>query len=144
MTSTLRTRLIIRLPVWYFFRYVPTDWALKTELTLDEVSDLNTMNIELAGLLGKKNPAFTPFQHGNFSCIMIKEVSSVNAMIDYAVFIVANKSCSPCIHMHSCSQTSMYKSLFLSYLKKPECMKIIRRYDWSVECEDAQASSILI
>ena len=56
-------------------RYVPTDWAAKTELTLTEVSELNTMNIELAGLLGKKNPAFTPFQHGNFSCIMIKEVS---------------------------------------------------------------------
>ena len=55
-------------------RYVPTDWATKTELTLEEVSELNTMNIELAGILGKKNPAFTPFQHGNFSCIMIKEV----------------------------------------------------------------------
>lgn len=67
--------------VSYFFRYVPTDWALKTELTLDEVSELNTMNIELAGLLGKKNPAFTPFQHGNFSCIMIKEVSIVNIIL---------------------------------------------------------------
>lgn len=59
-----------------FVQYVPTDWALKTELTLDEVSELNTMNIELADLLGKKNPAFTPFQHGNFSCIMIKELQA--------------------------------------------------------------------
>lgn len=60
--------------ILFIFRYVPTDWASKTELSLEEVSDLNAMNIELAGLLGKKNPAFTPFQHGNFSCIMIKEV----------------------------------------------------------------------
>ena len=56
-------------------RYVPTDWASKTELSLEEVSELNTMNIELASILSKKNAAFTPFQHGNFSCIMIKEVS---------------------------------------------------------------------
>lgn len=69
--------------VLYLCRYVPTDWALKTELTLDEVSELNTMNIELADLLGKKNPAFTPFQHGNFSCIMIKEVSMINATSCY-------------------------------------------------------------
>lgn len=56
-------------------RYVPTDWANKTDLTLEEVSELNQLNIELSNMLSQKNPAFSPFQHGNFSCIMIKEVS---------------------------------------------------------------------
>ena len=54
-------------------RYVPTDWANKTDLTLEEVSELNQLNIELSNVLAQKNPAFSPFQHGNFSCIMIKE-----------------------------------------------------------------------
>ena len=55
-------------------RYVPTDWADKTELSLEEVSELNQLNIELSSTLAEKNPSFSSFQHGNFSCIMIKEV----------------------------------------------------------------------
>lgn len=55
-------------------RYVPTDWAGKTELTLEEVNRLNKLNLELASDLSHKNSAYTPFQHGNFTCIMIKEV----------------------------------------------------------------------
>lgn len=55
-------------------RYVPTDWANKTDLTLEEVSELNQLNIDLSNTLAQKNPSFGPFQHGNFSCIMIKEV----------------------------------------------------------------------
>lgn len=55
-------------------RYVPTDWADKVELTLEEVSELNSLNMELSVVLAEKNPVFTSFQHGNFSCIMIKEV----------------------------------------------------------------------
>lgn len=57
-----------------FIQYVPTDWANKTDLTLEEVSELNQLNIELSNVLAQKNPAFSPFQHGNFSCIMIKEL----------------------------------------------------------------------
>ena len=53
---------------------MPTDWASKTDLTLEEVSELNQLNIELSNMLAQKNPSFSPFQHGNFSCIMIKEV----------------------------------------------------------------------
>ena len=107
-------------------RYVPTDWALKTELTLDEVSELNSMNIELAGLLGKKNPAFIPFQHGNFSCIMIKEVG-----IEHAASLTVTCTLCRCILVttcaHSFNQTSTSKSLFLSCSKRPVCMKITRR-----------------
>lgn len=55
-------------------RYVPTDWATKVELTLEEVNKLNKLNMELASELAAKNPVYTPFQHGNFTCIMIKEV----------------------------------------------------------------------
>ena len=55
-------------------RFVPTDWASKVELTLEEVNKLNKLNLELAKELATKNPAYTPFQHGNFTCIMIKEV----------------------------------------------------------------------
>ena len=57
-------------------RYVPTDWSGKTELTLEEVNRLNKLNLELAGVLAQRNPIYTPFQHGNFTCIMIKEVRS--------------------------------------------------------------------
>ena len=85
------------------FRYVPTDWATKTELSLDEVSELNTMNIELAGLLSKKNPAFTPFQHGNFSCIMIKEVSGYTQFSELLTIGTM---------LNSYRQMLMYKSLF--------------------------------
>lgn len=44
------------------------------ELTLEEVNKLNKLNMELASELAAKNPVYTPFQHGNFTCIMIKEV----------------------------------------------------------------------
>ena len=85
-------------------RYVPTDWALKTELTLEEVSELNTMNIELAGLLGKKNPAFTPFQHGNFSCIMIKEVSVIAYYVHPARFYLYVHSILTAASRHQCTR----------------------------------------
>ena len=55
-------------------RYVPTDWASKVELTLEEVNRLNKLNLELASNLAARDPVYTPFQHGNFTCIMIKEV----------------------------------------------------------------------
>ena len=55
-------------------RYVPTDWATKVELTLEEVNKLNKLNLELASDLATRDPVYTPFQHGNFTCIMIKEV----------------------------------------------------------------------
>ena len=55
-------------------RFVPMDWSGKTELTLEEVNRLNKLNLELAGILALRNPIYTPFQHGNFTCIMIKEV----------------------------------------------------------------------
>ena len=55
-------------------RYVPTDWASKTELTLEEVNKLNKLNLELAASISQRNPIYMPFQHGNFTCIMIKEV----------------------------------------------------------------------
>ena len=50
------------------------DWSGKTELTLEEVNRLNKLNLELAAILARKNPAYSPFQHGNFTCIMIGEV----------------------------------------------------------------------
>lgn len=56
-------------------RYVPTDWATKIELTLEEVNKLNKLNLDLASELAATNSVYTPFQHGNFTCIMIKEVS---------------------------------------------------------------------
>ena len=56
------------------YRYVPKDWADKAELTLEEVSQLNSLNIELTSILSGFSPVFQPFQHGNFTCIMIKEV----------------------------------------------------------------------
>ena len=55
-------------------RYVPTDWASKVELTLEEVNRLNKLNLELASELAVADQVYTPFQHGNFTCIMIKEV----------------------------------------------------------------------
>ena len=55
-------------------RYVPTDWASKVELTLEEVNRLNKLNLELASELAVVDQVYTPFQHGNFTCIMIKEV----------------------------------------------------------------------
>ena len=61
-------------------RFVPTDWASKAELTLEEVNKLNKLNLELASGLAARNPAYTPFQHGNFTCIMIKEVSGDHAV----------------------------------------------------------------
>eukprot|EP00731_Ephydatia_muelleri_P029069 Em0020g713a len=57
-----------------FIQYVPKDWADKAELTLEEVSHLNSLNIELTSILSGFSPVFQPFQHGNFTCIMIKEV----------------------------------------------------------------------
>ena len=102
MTTFTELRVTQRL--FCLCRYVPTDWALKTELTLDEVSELNTMNIELAGLLGKKNPAFTPFQHGNFSCIMIKEVSIVNVTLCYVH--PASFTHTHHVHVHACTAAS--------------------------------------
>lgn len=58
-----------------FIQFVPTDWATKVELTLEEVNKLNKLNMELASELAAKNPVYTPFQHGNFTCIMIKELA---------------------------------------------------------------------
>eukprot|EP00731_Ephydatia_muelleri_P029089 Em0020g733a len=55
-----------------FIQYVPKDWADKAELTLEEVSHLNSLNIELTSILSGFSPVFQPFQHGNFTCIMIK------------------------------------------------------------------------
>ncbi|CAI8044553.1 Pyridoxal-dependent decarboxylase domain-containing protein 1 [Geodia barretti] len=57
-----------------FIQYVPTDWATKVELTLEEVNKLNKLNLELASDLATRDPVYTPFQHGNFTCIMIKEL----------------------------------------------------------------------
>ena len=66
-------------------RYVPTDWSSKVELTLEEVNKLNKLNMELASELSAKNPVYTPFQHGNFTCIMIKEVYTlhVHAVVSF-------------------------------------------------------------
>ena len=55
-------------------RYVPTDWVDKQELTVEEVNDLNRRNMELCHHLGQCSSVFAPFQHGNFTCIFIKEV----------------------------------------------------------------------
>ena len=74
MHTLFYTKHTLALSCIFLFRYVPTDWANKTDLTLEEVSELNQLNIELSNILAQKNPAFSPFQHGNFSCIMIKEV----------------------------------------------------------------------
>ena len=61
-------------------RYVPTLWADKTELTLEEVNKLNKMNVELSSFLSHIDPVYSLFQHGNFTCIMIKEVISSNSI----------------------------------------------------------------
>ena len=57
-------------------RYVPTEWLEKKELTLTEVDNLNKLNLELARTLSRNSNVFVPFQHGNFSCILVKDVSS--------------------------------------------------------------------
>ena len=67
-------------------RYVPTDWANKTELTLEEVNQLNKLNLELAASLTQRNPIYTPFQHGNFTCIMIREVWTNLFSVPFQVF----------------------------------------------------------
>jgi len=38
------------------------------------VNKLNKLNLELAASLTQRNPIYTPFQHGNFTCIMIREL----------------------------------------------------------------------
>ena len=55
-------------------RFVPSDWVNKQELVLDEVNDLNKLNMEFCQHMTALLPIFTPFQHGNFTCILIKEV----------------------------------------------------------------------
>ncbi len=55
-------------------RFVPTDWTNKQELVLDEVNELNKLNLEFCHCLTDTATVFSPFQHGNFTCILVKEV----------------------------------------------------------------------
>ena len=61
-------------------RYVPTEWLEKKELTLSEVDNLNKLNLELSRCLTKISNVFAPFQHGNFSCVLVKDVSAAMAL----------------------------------------------------------------
>ena len=54
---------------------MPSEWLGKRELTLAEVDQLNKLNLELSRSLSRVSDVFGPFQHGNFSCILVKDVS---------------------------------------------------------------------
>ena len=63
-------------------RYIPECLAGKSEITVEEVKNLNKMNEELASALSLRNKAFTSFQHGNFTCVQLTMVRySKSAML---------------------------------------------------------------
>ena len=57
-------------------RYVKGEFAEKQELTFEEVNMLNKLNIELCHFLNTQTgvSVFQPFQHGNFTCVLLREV----------------------------------------------------------------------
>lgn len=56
-------------------RYVKTEYAEKQELTFEEVNSLNKLNIELCQHFNQTlSSVFQPFQHGNFTCVLVREV----------------------------------------------------------------------
>ena len=69
-------------------RYIPECLVGKTEITVEEVKNLNKLNEELACVLSQRNQAFTSFQHGNFTCIQLTKVrySSMNRIILFIPF----------------------------------------------------------
>ena len=55
---------------------MPKTLENKTEITVDEVQKLNLLNKELGDKLAAKSEAFSVYQHGNFTCIALKNVSN--------------------------------------------------------------------
>lgn len=63
-------------PLSVSLRYVKSDFIEKQELTFEEVNLLNKLNIELCQHLNNETgvSVFQPFQHGNFTCVLLREV----------------------------------------------------------------------
>ncbi|XP_019855616.1 PREDICTED: pyridoxal-dependent decarboxylase domain-containing protein 1-like [Amphimedon queenslandica] len=57
-------------------QYVKSDFIEKQELTFEEVNMLNKLNIELCQHLNNESgvSVFQPFQHGNFTCVLLREL----------------------------------------------------------------------